>query len=48
MRSGDVIVALNRRRVRNAEELESAFENAGQVLALNVVRGNSRLFIVIR
>ena len=48
IRSGDVIVAVNRRRVRNAEELESAFEQAGRVLALNIVRGNSQLFIVIR
>ena len=48
IRPGDIIVAVNRRRVRNAEELESAFDQAGQVLALNIVRGNGQLFIVIR
>ena len=48
IRLGDVIVAVNRRRVRNVRELESAFEQAGQVLALNIVRGNGQLFIVIR
>ena len=48
IRPGDVIVAVNRRRVRNAEELAGAFEKAGQVLALNIVRGNGQLFIVIR
>jgi len=48
IRPGDVIVAVNRRRVRNAEELANAFEQAGRVLALNVVRGNSQLFIVVR
>ena len=48
IRPGDVIVAVNRRRVRNAEELEAAFEQAGSVLALNIVRGNGQLFIVIR
>ncbi len=48
MRPGDVIVALNRRRVRNAEELQNALDQAGQVLALNIVRGDSQLFIVIR
>ena len=48
IRPGDVIVAVNRRRVRDAAELESAFEQAGQVLALNIVRGNGQLFIVIR
>ena len=48
IRPGDVIVAVNRRRVRNAGELEAAFDQAGSVLALNVVRGNGQLFIVIR
>ena len=48
IRPGDVIVAVNRRRVRDTAELESAFEQAGQVLALNIVRGNGQLFIVIR
>ena len=48
IRPGDVIVAVNRRRVRDSEELERAFEQAGRVLALNIVRGNGQLFIVIR
>ena len=48
IRPGDVIVAVNRRRVRDTQELENAFEQAGQVLALNIVRGNGQLFIVIR
>ena len=48
IRPGDIIVAVNRRRVRNARELENAFGQAGRVLALNIVRGNGQLFIVIR
>ena len=48
IRPGDVIVAVNRRRVRDASELASAFAQAGSVLALNIVRGNSRLLIVVR
>ena len=48
IRPGDVIVAVNRRRVHNTEELETAFDQAGQVLALNIVRGNGQLYIVIR
>ena len=48
IRPGDVIVAVNRRRVRDSEELASALEQAGRVLALNIVRGNGQLFIVIR
>ena len=48
VRPGDIIVAVNRRRVRNTGELADAFEQAGRVLALNIVRGNGQLFIVIR
>ena len=48
IRPGDIIVAVNRRRVRNSEELEGAFEQAGQILALNIVRGDGQLYIVIR
>ena len=48
IRPGDIIVAVNRRRVRNGRELADAFEQAGRVLALNIVRGNGQLFIVIR
>ena len=48
IRPGDVIFAVNRRRVRNVRELASVLERAGDVLALNIVRGDSRLLIVIR
>ena len=48
LEAGDVIVAVNRRRVRDAADPETAFEQAGSVLALDVVRGNAQLFIVIR
>ena len=48
IRPGDIIVAVNRRRARNIPELRSALEQAGNVLALNIVRGNSQLLIVIR
>ena len=48
IRPGDVIVAVNRRRVRNTTELKEVFERAGGVIALNIVRGNSQLLIVIR
>ena len=48
IRPGDVIIAVNRRRVRDSEELESAFRQAGRVRALNIVRGNVVLYLVIR
>ena len=48
IRPGDVIVAVNRRRVRNTGELEEVLERTGGAIALNIVRGNSQLLIVIR
>ena len=48
IRPGDVIVAVNRRRVRDTRDLESALRQANSVLALSIVRGNSQLLIVIR
>jgi len=48
LRPGDVIVAVNRHPVRSAGEFERAVANAGRVLALDVVRGTARLFLVIR
>ncbi len=50
LRDGDVVVAVNRQRVRDLEEFGHALEEAASrgVIALNVLRGNMRLFIVIR
>jgi Do/DeqQ family serine protease len=48
LRPGDVIMAVNRQRVRSAEELKRALEAAGRVLALNVIRGGAQLFVVIQ
>jgi Do/DeqQ family serine protease len=48
LRPGDIIVAVNRRRVHNVGELVAAARSAGRVLALNALRGNARVFIVIQ
>ncbi len=48
LRPGDVIVAVNRRSVRSADEFRRAVEDAGRVIALNVIRGNARLFLVLQ
>ncbi len=47
IRPGDVIFAVNRRPVRDAGELVRAFERAGPLLALNIMRGFREFFIVI-
>lgn len=47
LRPGDVIVGVNRKKVRSVKELLATLKGAERV-ALNVVRGDFLLFIVIR
>jgi serine protease DegQ len=47
LRAGDVIVAVNRRPVRNVAELQAALDKAGRVAALDVLRGDTALFIIV-
>lgn len=47
LREGDIVIGVNRIRVRNVDELRSALERSGETFALNILRGNVRLFIVI-
>ncbi len=48
LRPGDVVLAVNRRPVRNTDELSAVLSGAGRVLALNIQRGNAQLFVVIQ
>ena len=48
LRPGDVIVAVNREPVRDAAQFRRAIENSGSVIALNILRGTTQLFLVIR
>jgi serine protease DegQ len=48
LRAGDVITAVNRQPVGSVEELADAIARAGGAMALNIVRNNTRLFIVIQ
>jgi serine protease DegQ len=48
LREGDIIVGVNRRRVNNIVELSERIADKKDVIALNVKRGNSNLYIVIR
>ncbi|MBI2312589.1 MAG: DegQ family serine endoprotease [Betaproteobacteria bacterium] len=47
LRPGDVIVGVNRKKVRTVKELIAAFKGAERI-ALNVVRGDFLLVIVVR
>ena len=44
----DVIVGVNRQRVNTINEFSNAIESTDGVIALNVKRGNSTLYLVIR
>jgi Do/DeqQ family serine protease len=48
LREGDVILGINRTRVTNVDELSAVIERSGSTIALDVLRGNTRLFIVVQ
>jgi len=48
LEQGDVIVAVNRQRISSVSELRNALERAKGVMALNVIRGNSSIYVLIR
>lgn len=48
LRQGDVVLAVNRNSVGSVDELSRALGEAGRAVALDILRGNSRLFIVIQ
>jgi Do/DeqQ family serine protease len=48
IRPGDLIIAINRERVRNLEELNSALRRTGRSIAVDVIRDKTQLLIVIQ
>ena len=48
IRPGDVIIAINRERVRGIEELSRAMRRTGRTIAVDVIRGKTQLLIVIQ
>jgi serine protease DegQ len=48
LQSGDIITAVNRTPVTNVQELALAIANAPGAIALNILRDDARLFIVIQ
>ncbi len=45
---GDVIIGVNRQRINNVADLRKALDNRSGVAALNIQRGNTNLYILIR
>jgi serine protease DegQ len=48
LRAGDIITAVNRRPVQTVQALSEAIRQSRAAIALNVVRDNVRLFVVIQ
>nr|WP_136251825.1 DegQ family serine endoprotease [Ningiella ruwaisensis] len=48
LRTGDVVVGVNRKRISSVSSMAESIEEANGVIALNVQRGNSNLFVIIR
>lgn len=48
LQEGDVIIGINRTKVNNVMELRTILDDANGVVALNVKRGNTSLYLVIR
>lgn len=48
LRSGDLIIGVNRQRISNIAELRAVLKEQGGVFALNIIRGNSSLYLMIR
>ena len=48
LKSGDIINGINRKRIKNIAELRNYLKDPKGVMALNVIRGNSQLYLMIR
>ena len=48
LREDDMIIGVNRVRVRNIADLREAFEKAPSVILLNIKRGNTTIYLQIR
>ncbi len=48
LRDGDITLGVNRQPVRTVDALSAALQAAGPTVALNLLRGNTRLFLVIQ
>jgi S1-C subfamily serine protease len=48
LRPGDIIVGVNRRKIRTVQEFLAVLQTSEDVIALNLLRGDFRLTLVIR
>jgi S1-C subfamily serine protease len=48
LRKGDLIISVNKQQIYSLEDVQSAVDQQASMLLLNIHRGESALFIVIR
>ncbi|QOI10802.1 Do family serine endopeptidase [Blochmannia endosymbiont of Colobopsis nipponica] len=48
LQKGDVIIGVNRERVKNISQLRKILNGKPTVMALNIVRGNTNIFLLLR
>ncbi|MDX1266964.1 MAG: DegQ family serine endoprotease, partial [Oceanisphaera sp.] len=48
LEKGDIIIGVNRQRVKDLNDLRQIVQNKPEVLALNIQRGNSSIYLVLR
>jgi serine protease Do/serine protease DegQ len=48
LRSGDMIIGVNRKRISNIADLRKNLKAQDGVFALNIIRGNSSLYLMVR
>ncbi|OQM34150.1 Do family serine endopeptidase [bacterium endosymbiont of Pedicinus badii] len=48
LRKGDVIIRINREKIENIEQLKKALKEKLSVIALNIIRGNASIFLLIK
>lgn len=48
LKKGDLIIGVNRTRVKNIKELNNVLKNKPTVLALNIIRGEENIYLILR
>ena len=48
LHKGDVITGLNRERIHSIAEMRKALESKPSIIALNIVRGNESIYLLLR
>ena len=48
LRDGDLIISVNKQPIYGLKDVEASISDDDTMLLLNIIRGNSGLFIVIR